>query len=94
MQMPKEMLAWLHGHAELRDNKYFCKSSGQAIGCAVIGRSIWVRPFQGGFGEVRPVLHVVCTACTPRTTLPSHGDPIYSDELAAADLVVPEVRIL
>ncbi len=81
MKMPKAMAEWLKEHAELRDGKFVCKKTGEEIKSTVVGRSLWIRPFTGGSGEVARVLHVACTACNPTATPPDYGTPIYDDEL-------------
>ena len=57
-----------------------CKVSGEPLQEIVTGRSIWIRPFGGGFGEVRRVAHLYC-GCEPKREPPTYGTPIYEDEL-------------
>lgn len=92
MQMPKEQVVWLQEHAELRGDRWTCKKTGEDILSAEVGRSIWYKPFAGGTGEVRSILHVACLACNPNATPPSPGSPIYSDELVVTD-IEPQVRM-
>lgn len=72
---------WLNEHAEYVDGQWRCKTTGLAIMYRTVGRSIWMRPTQGGFGEVRPVAHLYCEGCNPNFSPPRMGEPIYEDEL-------------
>ena len=56
------------------------KCKGRDIEYVGTGRSVWVRPFDGGFGEVKNVGELYCPACDGRPEPPSYGTPIYSDE--------------
>ncbi|HYC83250.1 MAG TPA: hypothetical protein VEB60_01730 [Candidatus Paceibacterota bacterium] len=78
----KAQLDWLKEHAVRGNDKVWrCKEKGTDIQTAAVGRSIWIRPFSGGGGEVREVLHLTCLACSPNAELPEYGEPIYDDEL-------------
>lgn len=78
----KDDLRWLLDHAVQgkEDNTPRCKTTGVEIRQVVVGRSIWTRPFLGGSGEVRQVMHPYCPKCGKAPNV-SHGDPIYEDEL-------------
>ena len=58
-----------------------CKVSGEKLQQIVIGRSIWLKPFSGGGGEVRQVAHLSC-GCELKREPPSPGTPIYEEDLA------------
>jgi hypothetical protein len=75
-------MQWLREHANL-DHRvgWKCKTTGQPIKIALIGRSVWIRPFLGGYGEVRQVGHSYCPCCQPNFELPKLSTPIYEDEL-------------
>ena len=61
------------------DNKCFrCNAPLMISGT---GRSIWVRPFDGGFGEVMLVGEVYCPKCDSAPEPPGYGTPIYEDEI-------------
>ncbi len=84
MWLQKIQAEWLEEHATRgEDGKWRCKKTEAVVQFAATGRSIWVRPFGGGFGEVRPVAHLFCPGCTPEAEmkLPEYGTPIYEDEL-------------
>jgi len=71
---------WLKKHGIMDEKGWKCKKTGVAIMSAIIGRSIWMRPFMGGSGEVRQVAHLYCLGCGKRPVI-EHGTPIYEDEL-------------
>lgn len=54
---------------------------GHDVVFKAIGRSIWLRPFMGGPGEVRQVLHPYCLTCNDELPNIALGTPIYDDEL-------------
>jgi len=78
--VPKTSVDWLKQHAQLVDGVWKCKKTNTAIKQTIIGRSIWIRPFLGGSGEVRQVTHPFCEKCDGRPTI-TYGTPIYEDEL-------------
>jgi hypothetical protein len=80
MPLRKTDVTWLREHADQRGHEWFCKTTGAAIQTARTGRSIWLRPFDGGYGEVRDVDHLWCPSCTPEPRV-EYGTPIYADEL-------------
>jgi hypothetical protein len=78
----KTELEWLKSHAEQdKQGIWKCRKTDKGILTAVVGRSIWLRPFMGGSGEVRRVTHLACDGCNPDKISPDHGAPIYEDEL-------------
>lgn len=77
--------AWLTRHATAENGQWVCKSTGIPIQQRLIGRSIWIAPFQGGQGEVRAVTHLWCPTCQPPPPI-SHGEPIYDHLLVEGDL--------
>ena len=82
MYIPISDSTWVEQHAvQGEDGKWQCKETKAVIRIIVTGRSIWIRPFTGGFGEVRKVGHLYCPKCTPNTNPPQYGAPIYEDEL-------------
>ncbi|MFH1473158.1 MAG: hypothetical protein ABIF06_01975 [bacterium] len=84
MFIPKDDLDWLKEHAEqLPDGSWRCKEEASAfIQHATTGRSIWIRPFGGGAGEVRMVTHLFCPEHNPdKMEHVSYGTPIYEDAL-------------
>lgn len=59
-----------------------CRRCGKAtLMVRVQYRSLWVRPFEGGFGEVGRVAEIYCSGCDPEPKLTTAGAPIYEDEL-------------
>jgi len=82
MQIPKRDRDWLLEHAE-RDigGNWKCKKTGVRITTSITGRSIWSRPFHGGSGEVRQLVHLHCHECQPDFKLPEYGTSIYEDEI-------------
>jgi len=79
--IPKSFVKWLEEHAQLgTDGKWRCKKTGEEIKQAIIGRSIWTRPFLGGSGEVRRVVHPFCKTCDGVPDI-TYGEHIYEDEL-------------
>ena len=77
----KDDFKWLTEHAQRgADNVIRCKKTGAEIKQTVIGRSIWTRPFLGGSGEVRRVIHPFCPKCGSAPDI-AYGEPIYEDEL-------------
>jgi hypothetical protein len=75
---------WLKQYAEKDETGVWrCKTCNEPIRTAVVGRSIWIRPFNGGPGEVRRVTHLACLVCTPEKQPPRYGSPIYEDELVS-----------
>ena len=76
----KNDISWLIQHA-FRDQhrQWICKKTKAFIQMTHIGRSIWVRPMEGGFGEVRQVQHFICPVCSKK--IPEDGTEIYEDEL-------------
>ncbi len=83
MHVIKSQMDWLKEHARFHgsDKTWYCKITNKPMLVHPIGRSIWERPFSGGFGEVRQVNHITCSGCDPNPNLPTHGRPIYEDEL-------------
>ena len=57
------------------------KGSDKKLMQSGVGRSIWERPFMGGGGEVRGVLHLFIEGEPDPTEGMTHGNPIYEDEL-------------
>jgi hypothetical protein len=79
--IPKSDFDWLMEHAERgTDDVIRCKKTGAEIKQVITGRSIWTRPFSGGSGEVRQVIHPFCPSCGEEPNIP-YGTPIYEDEL-------------
>lgn len=58
-----------------------CRRCGGDLRMIGTGRSLWVRPFAGGFGEVAAVSEVFCPSCDSEPVPPSYRTPIYDDEL-------------
>jgi len=82
-QVPIDLIDWLKNHATRDDDgKWKCDKSGEVIRSFTTGRSIWIKPFLGGMGEVRMIQHPYCPSCNPKYQPPPHGTPIYEDELA------------
>lgn len=82
MKIPKDHAVWLKRHAEIgSDDIPRCKTSKARIKIRIIGRSIWIRPFNGGFGGVERICHLYCPVCMPNPQFPEYGEPIYDDEL-------------
>tara|TARA_B100000745_G_scaffold53689_1_gene31869 strand:+ start:1628 stop:1888 length:261 start_codon:yes stop_codon:yes gene_type:complete len=82
MKVTKADHDWLLEHAAQNpDNTWVCKETGADIQYKEVGRSIWIRPFQGGFGEVLTVAHLYCPKCQPDFVAPTSGRPIFEDEL-------------
>jgi hypothetical protein len=78
----KASAEWAERHGECgEDHLWRCRTTGQPLRIAYRPRSIWIRPFTGGFGEVRLVGHVFCSACQRDPQFPEPGLPIYEDEL-------------
>lgn len=88
----KREVEWLNEHAEQRpgDKIWVCKKTKEPISNATVGRSIWIKPFTGGSGEVRQVVHLACMKCTPNAEPPNYGTPIYEDELVETEGQVHE----
>lgn len=81
MFVHKERHERIEQHAECRTGDVLrCQETGEKIQMIVTGRSLWIRPFRGGSGEVVKVIHPYCPACEPKPEV-SYGDPIYGDEL-------------
>jgi hypothetical protein len=59
-----------------------CTRCGSEWMVAATGRSLWIRPFCGGPGQVAQVGEIFCPRCDPAPELPQYGTPIYTDELA------------
>lgn len=78
-------IKWLleHAHKEGEGSpRYLCNESGAVITMHEIGRSIHIREFgDAGFGEVRMIQHLRCSHCMPSDALPTHGFPIFEDEI-------------
>ena len=62
------------------DKGWVDKDTGAQLRFTAIGRSIWIKPFTGGKGEVRRVHHFYLEGENPYAAI-THGEPIYEDEL-------------
>lgn len=83
---------WVERHAEQRkDGVWVCKATHARIRCTEIGRSLWIKPFDGGFGEVRPVGHLWCPDCGEKPHI-KYGMPIYEDELVEVEVERDAIR--
>jgi len=80
MWVAKSGYEWAEQHAERKDGKIVCKKTGEVLQALTTGRSIWFRPFRGGTGEVRSVVHPWCPGCGSEPNI-RYGEPIYEDEL-------------
>ena len=64
-----------------KDKGWREKETGKKLMQSATGRSIWIRPFDGGSGEVRSVQHLYIEGEHCPTDGITYGSPIYEDEL-------------
>jgi hypothetical protein len=64
---------WQHATAHMLE--------GHDVRFVIQGRSVWIRPLSGGYGEVRKVFHTYCVTCNDPKPEIELGSPIYGDEL-------------
>ena len=79
--IPKIDAEWLKEHGKQGVGGWVCKDTGKPINQITTGRSIHTHGLCGGFGEVRPVMHLYCTGCNPDFRPPEDGTPIQEDDL-------------
>ena len=79
--IPKADATWLKEHGERGEGGWVCKKTGEPINQITTGRSIHVHGLAGGFGEVRDVMHLYCTSCSPDFRPPESGTPIQESDL-------------
>lgn len=58
-----------------------CAETREPLQMLMTGRSIWIRPFAGGDGEVRRVAHLWCPGCGEKEPQVRYGSPVYEEEL-------------
>ncbi len=63
------------------DKGWVDKETGAQLRFVAVGRSIWIRPCEGGSGEVRRVHHLYIEGSENPYAAVTHGEPIYEDEL-------------
>ncbi len=67
-----------------KDKGWREKETGKKLMQVSIGRSIWMRPFMGGSGEVRRIQHLYIEGEPCPTDSTTYGASIYEDEIMEA----------
>lgn len=82
----RQAVARIEASANPKGNAYRCGAELQIV---ATGRSLWMRPFAGGGGEVRRVGEIFCPTCDGERQAPAYGTPIYEDDCVDIGPVTP-----